>query len=88
MVLVIVLTEAIVLSVVDAVIVHRVEQTQLGEKVRNWMELNSARFEFKKEVLPAYNAFARAIKKSELYSSLWTSCNELRGSTDASQYKN
>ena len=28
-----------------------------------------------------------AIKKSELYSSLWTSCDELRGSMDASQYK-
>lgn len=28
-----------------------------------------------------------AIKKSELYSSLWASCNELRGSMDASQYK-
>ncbi len=29
-----------------------------------------------------------AIKKSELYSSLWAGCDELRGSTDASQYKN
>ncbi|WP_321282339.1 class I SAM-dependent DNA methyltransferase [Marinifilum fragile] len=28
-----------------------------------------------------------AIKKSELYSSLWASCDELRGSMDASQYK-
>ncbi len=28
-----------------------------------------------------------AIKKSELYSSLWSSCNELRGGMDASQYK-
>ena len=28
-----------------------------------------------------------AIKKSELYSSLWTSCDELRGGMDASQYK-
>lgn len=28
-----------------------------------------------------------AIKKSELYSSLWKSCNELRGGMDASQYK-
>ena len=27
------------------------------------------------------------IKKSELYSSLWASCNELRGGMDASQYK-
>ena len=28
-----------------------------------------------------------AIKKSELYSSLWSSCDELRGSMDPSQYK-
>jgi type I restriction enzyme M protein len=28
-----------------------------------------------------------ALKKSELYSSLWSSCDELRGSMDASQYK-
>ena len=28
-----------------------------------------------------------AIKKSELYSKLWDSCNDLRGSMDASQYK-
>jgi type I restriction enzyme M protein len=28
-----------------------------------------------------------AIKKNELYSSLWASCNELRGGMDASQYK-
>jgi type I restriction enzyme M protein len=28
-----------------------------------------------------------AIKKSELYNSLWASCDELRGSMDASQYK-
>ena len=28
-----------------------------------------------------------ALKKSELYSSLWESCNELRGGMDASQYK-
>ncbi|WP_232215159.1 type I restriction-modification system subunit M N-terminal domain-containing protein [Methylovulum miyakonense] len=28
-----------------------------------------------------------AIKKPELYSSLWRSCDELRGGTDASQYK-
>ena len=28
-----------------------------------------------------------AVKKSELYSSLWSSCDELRGSMDASQYK-
>src|SRR5207237_10468890 len=28
-----------------------------------------------------------AIKKSDLYSSLWASCDELRGAMDASQYK-
>ena len=28
-----------------------------------------------------------AIKKSQLYSSIWKSCDELRGGMDASQYK-
>ncbi|WP_027996945.1 type I restriction-modification system subunit M N-terminal domain-containing protein, partial [Simplicispira psychrophila] len=28
-----------------------------------------------------------ALKKSELYASLWKSCDELRGGMDASQYK-
>lgn len=28
-----------------------------------------------------------AVKKSELYSSLWNSCDELRGGMDASLYK-
>ena len=28
-----------------------------------------------------------AVKKSELYNSLWDSCDQLRGSMDASQYK-
>lgn len=28
-----------------------------------------------------------ALKKSELHSSLWASCDELRGSMDAPQYK-
>ena len=28
-----------------------------------------------------------AVKKSQLYSSLWKSCDELRGGMDASQYK-
>ena len=28
-----------------------------------------------------------ALKKSDLYSSLWSSADELRGSMDASQYK-
>jgi len=27
-----------------------------------------------------------ALKKSELYASLWQSCDELRGGMDASQY--
>lgn len=30
---------------------------------------------------------AMALKKSDLYSSLWKSCDELRGGMDASQYK-
>ena len=28
-----------------------------------------------------------AVKKSEIYSRLWASCDELRGGMDASQYK-
>src|SRR6202789_7072 len=32
-------------------------------------------------------AVAVALKKSDLYSSLWQSCDELRGGMDASQYK-
>lgn len=28
-----------------------------------------------------------AIKKTELYSSIWANCDELRGGMDASQYK-
>ena len=28
-----------------------------------------------------------ALRKSELYASLWASCDELRGGMDASQYK-
>lgn len=28
-----------------------------------------------------------AVKKTELYSSLWAGCNELRGGMDASEYK-
>ena len=31
--------------------------------------------------------YAMAIKKSQLYSDLWKSCDELRGGMDASQYK-
>jgi type I restriction enzyme M protein len=33
------------------------------------------------------NGVAVALKKSDLYSSLWKSCDELRGGMDASQYK-
>ncbi len=36
---------------------------------------------------PESVAASMAIKKSELYSSLWASCDELRGGMDASQYK-
>jgi type I restriction enzyme M protein len=28
-----------------------------------------------------------ALKKSDLYSSIWASCDQLRGGMDASQYK-
>ena len=28
-----------------------------------------------------------ALRKSQIYSSLWRSCDELRGGMDASQYK-
>lgn len=38
-------------------------------------------------VLQQTNKKKMAIKKSELYSSLWASCDELRGGMDASQYK-
>lgn len=37
--------------------------------------------------LKRFNKDTMAIKKSELYSSLWASCDELRGGMDASQYK-
>ncbi|MDD5200429.1 MAG: N-6 DNA methylase [Terrimicrobiaceae bacterium] len=37
--------------------------------------------------LNSYPALPMAIKKSDLYSSLWASCDELRGGMDASQYK-
>ena len=36
---------------------------------------------------PRVRAVPVALKKSELYSSLWSSCDELRGGMDASQYK-
>jgi type I restriction enzyme M protein len=36
---------------------------------------------------PSIGAVAVALKKSDLYSSLWSSADELRGSMDASQYK-
>jgi hypothetical protein len=37
--------------------------------------------------LPLPGNLGMALKKSELYSSLWSSCDELRGGMDASQYK-
>lgn len=36
---------------------------------------------------PALENWLMALKKSQLYSSLWQSCDELRGGMDASQYK-
>ncbi len=39
------------------------------------------------DAAPIYSPLFMAIKKSELYGSLWRSCDELRGSMDASQYK-
>ena len=36
---------------------------------------------------PPETNLTMALKKSELYSSLWSSCDELRGGMDASQYK-
>src|SRR5678815_643583 len=33
------------------------------------------------------NGACMAVKKSEIYSSLWASCDALRGGMDASQYK-
>jgi len=38
-------------------------------------------------MMPQLGIRIMAIKKSELYSSLWSSCDELRGGMDASQYK-
>src|SRR3954467_7687626 len=35
----------------------------------------------------AWRRIALAVKKSEIYSSLWKSCDALRGGMDASQYK-
>jgi type I restriction enzyme M protein len=37
--------------------------------------------------MPVREARPVALKKSQLYSSLWASCDELRGGMDASQYK-
>ena len=34
-----------------------------------------------------FESIGLAVKKSELYSSLWASCDELRGGMDASQHK-
>src|SRR5690606_37401793 len=40
-----------------------------------------------RRIINSVNISLMAIKKSELYSSLWASCAELRGGMDASQYK-
>ncbi len=40
-----------------------------------------------KMAMPIIKRRRSALKKSELYSSLWTLCDELRGGMDASQYK-
>ena len=40
-----------------------------------------------KPAAPRANPTPVPIKKSELYSAPWQSCDELRGGTDASQYK-
>ena len=34
-----------------------------------------------------FRALTMAIKKSDLYSSIWASCDQLRGGMDGSQYK-
>jgi hypothetical protein len=55
-----------------------------------WAQLSFVSFRFQPE---PQDATARVletsmtVKKSELYSSLWASCDELRGGMDASQYK-
>src|SRR5438270_8346971 len=43
-------------------------------------------FSNSRQPLPTSRLFM-PLKKSELYSSLWASCDELRGGMDASQYK-
>jgi type I restriction-modification system DNA methylase subunit len=40
-----------------------------------------------KRTLFSASSHTMPVKKSELYSSLWQSCDELRGGIDASQYK-
>jgi type I restriction enzyme M protein len=45
-------------------------------------------FSEKVELLKTFvTVYCMALKKSELYASLWQSCDELRGGMDASQYK-
>ncbi len=39
------------------------------------------------QIRASYRPQTKAIKKSELYSSIWQSCDNLRGGMDASQYK-
>jgi type I restriction enzyme M protein len=49
--------------------------------------LDLPEFDQSKAGLNSFQKQSMAIKKSELYSSLWASCDELRGGMDASQYK-
>jgi type I restriction enzyme M protein len=66
----------------------------LGESVAVWyirglrgLDPRPENEESAREAAGVGTARYMAIKKSELYSSLWASCDELRGGMDASQYK-
>jgi type I restriction enzyme M protein len=48
--------------------------------MRKWTFLSA-------DLTPSQIDSTMALKKSELYISLWSSCDELRGGMDASQYK-
>jgi HsdM N-terminal domain len=50
------------------------------EQAHRWLSLR-----FQLSIFNSLNPVA--LKKSELYSSLWSGCDELRGGMDASQYK-
>jgi len=51
------------------------------------MDFSPAMHSVASEQTKTKNNSIMAIKKSELYSSLWSGCDELRGGMDASQYK-